>query len=73
MSLVMFGFLTYLDRFCLLWIILIPGTTWCVTSSDPICSVVGLVVILILALGLISMGLYMFYLENKPHKPRIHI
>ena len=73
MSLMMFGFLTYLYRFCLLWIILIPGTTWCVISSDPICEVVGLVVVLMLALGPISMGMYMFYLGNKPHQPRVHI
>lgn len=69
----MLGFLTYLYRFFLLWSILLFGTTWCGMILDHICKVPGLVIILVLGLGPILTGLYMFYLGNKPHKPRIHI
>lgn len=69
----MLGFLTYLYRFFLLWSILILGTIWCGIVLDHICEVPGLVIILVLELGPILMCLYMFYLGNKPHKPRIHI
>lgn len=73
MSLIMLGFLTYLYRFFLLLFIPLFGTIWCGPPSDLIGKVAGLVVILIVGLSPISMGLYMWYLENKPHKPRIHV
>lgn len=74
MSLMMLGFLTYLYRFLLLWFTLLFGDAiWLVIYFDSIYNVTGLVIYLVLVLGPISMGLYMWYLENKPYRPRIHI